>query len=115
MHALNWQELGEDELAQQSKTLAFIVLAIMFGLAIFEMTTGISLPNATGLIILFAWYFGLGKKQVAYVKDELGDEYERKTWLKPILISIGALIGFVVTSMVLGYIFGLLGFLHPDF
>lgn len=115
MHALNWQELGEDELAQQSKTLAFIVLAIMFGLVIFEMTTGISLPNATGLIILFAWYFGLGKKQVAYVKDELGDEYERKTWLKPILISIGAFIGFVVTSMALGYIFGLLGFLHPDF
>lgn len=35
-----------------------------------------------------AWYLLSGKKQVSFVKTELQDRYEKKSWTKPLLIAV---------------------------
>lgn len=117
LHAKNWQELGDDDLAKQNFIAFWAILGMIIGSGFFSMLTGIDIPAAaTSLTPLLIWYFALGKKQVNYVKEYYGDEYYRKSWLIPILGGIiggGAIV--VLFFMLLAIIFESLGLLHPNF
>jgi len=53
-------------------------------------------------IFVFAiWYFLNGKKQIEYVEENYGDEYEGKSWRTPVLIAI--LIPFIV-GFIIGFV-----------
>ena len=56
--------------------------------------------NAISIGLLCFWYASLGLKQIKYVKETLGDNYERKSWTKPLLIALGCLIGYFVFAVV---------------
>jgi len=50
--------------------------------------------------LLLGWYFGLGKRQIRYVKETWRDRYKRKPWNKPLLIAFSILIGtFIVLTV----------------
>ena len=53
----------------------------------------------TALIFLLAWYFASARSQMKYVKEELGNEYERKPWKKPLKFGV---VGLVVLMIFLG-------------
>jgi hypothetical protein len=52
--------------------------------------------------LLLGWYFGLGKRQIRYVKETWRDRYERKPWNKPLLIAFSVLIGTFIVLTVAG-------------
>lgn len=114
MHAKNWEAIGEDELAKANYICAIIMIVAILGLAILEMLTGINI-TVPHIVMLFVWYFQLGKKQIALIKEELGNDYEKASLVKPVLIGVfGSIIVFVFFMIVLEWIFGAMGILHPN-
>jgi hypothetical protein len=65
------------------------------------------LSRAIGIALLLSWYFAAGRPQAKLVKERYGDDYPRKGWGKPILIAIGALVGYVVLAIVVGIVLAL--------
>lgn len=113
IHAKNWEAVGEDELAKQNYVFAIAMLATVIILTVLEMLTGIGLP-IPHLALLLIWYFQFGKKQVTLFKEELGNDYEKASLVKPVLIGVvGGMIALVVVLMALEWVFGAMGLLHP--
>lgn len=100
LHMLNWRELGDEEMAKQNKTWVIMYPIIVIALIIIEIALDMELPSVSGIPLLLIWYFTLGKKQIELVKNELDNEYEKRSWLKPILIA-SVLISIPSTIMVL--------------
>jgi len=53
------------------------------------------------IFFFVAWYFLNGKKQIEYVEENYGDEYEGKSWRTPVVIAI--LIPFIV-GFIIGFV-----------
>jgi uncharacterized membrane protein YfcA len=109
LHMKNWEALGEPDKAAGAKKWAVIYIVTIVGLSV----VGAFLPyNAAipgllrlcGFVLLLSWYFVSGKPQLDFVKSRYGKQYPRKGWGQPLLIALGALIGFV---LVVGVITGL--------
>ena len=83
MHMLNWQALGYNEKAKSSRNWFLVSLPLsLFGL---------------GFFVLIAWYFSSAKEQIKYIKTHFGDNYPKRSWVKPLLIAIATtLIGLVL-------------------
>lgn len=96
LHALNWTELGEDDLARKN----WIVAALGFGLILCAMLFS-NLFNLLNLLLLIVWYFALAKKQAAYVQKELGGQYQKKGWGVPIGITIAVGLGLILLLVIL--------------
>lgn len=85
LHMLNWRALKEPKKFARSVTW-FIgsILVVVYQIAMREAyAAGIvaSPPSISILIVYFlAWYFIGARTQAKYVKDMLGDNYERKSW-----------------------------------
>lgn len=89
---MNWKALGESSRAQ----IALLWLAVTV-LALFLIAT----VNGFGLIYLIIWYFGCQRPQTKYVKARWGDSYPRKSWLVPVLGTIGGIIALFAVLVVL--------------
>lgn len=94
LHYLNWKALGQTKEAGISLNwlIGSIVVPVVFLLGLIvapKITTNFGRFLGIGL---FAWYFAHAKKQVAFVKQEVGTNYRKKSFLVPILVSIGVLI-----------------------
>ena len=105
LHAVNWRTLGEPKRAAANVTwicvtIAYLVIVIATVLLPDQMAVEVVLRLA-GLGLLIGWYFSQGRAQVKYIKETLGDEYERRGWARPLLAGV-ALIGvFLTTSIIL--------------
>lgn len=97
LQSKNWEELGEQEKADNSKNwfygaIAFVIIAILF------------IPEKFGampsIVFLLLWYFLSGKKQTSYVKEENID-YDKKSWGKPLSIAIAVIFGVVLVLLAL--------------
>lgn len=111
LHMKNWEALGQAERARSSRqwviacVVFFVVLVLAAG--VFpdsKFLDKISRPAGIGL--LFAWYFSSGKAQQTYVKERFGTDYERRGWLKPILLAIAAFVGFVLVAVSIAVVVG---------
>lgn len=51
------------------------------------------------LFISFGWYSHIGKKQVDFVKNDLANNYQKKSWLTPLTIAFGILLILNLPSM----------------
>jgi uncharacterized membrane protein YfcA len=109
LHMKNWEALGEPDKAAAAKKWAVIYLVAIVGLSL----AGALLPfnkaipgllRLCGFVLLLSWYFASGKPQLEFVKSRYGKKYPRKGWAQPLLIAVGAVIGFV---LVVGVITGL--------
>ena len=97
LHAKNWRELNQPEKATLSMIWVYIGFAFL--------VVNIFLPDYVGpvpaLILILAWYFLSGRKQINYVKEN-NITYEKKLWRKPILIGVaGFVIYFIVIAGIL--------------
>jgi uncharacterized membrane protein YfcA len=109
LHMKNWEALGEPEKAAASRKWAVIYIVTIIGLSV----AGAFLPynkaipgllRLCGFVLLLSWYYASGKPQLDFVKSRYGKQYPRKGWAQPLLIAVGAIIGFV---LVVGVIAGI--------
>lgn len=111
LHARNAERLGRPAEADSNRrwmvgTLAYLGISFLASI-FFEVPQ--ALDRAAGFAILLTWYFSVARKQAAYVRDELNDEYERRGWSRPILFALAALAGLFVVAFVLAFVGELLG------
>jgi len=106
LHARNADVLGRTSEAKANRAWFYISLAYSVLVLISEFFP--SLPDRAfslvAIVILLAWYFSAGRRQVIDVKYALHDNYRRKPWTKPLLIGFGGLIAFVAAAVVLGFL-----------
>jgi TPR repeat protein len=88
LQAANWRELGKPDKARRCMAwfYGFIVYAIayVFILPYFLLTPEF-LDYTWSTIFFVIWYLFSGKEQIRHVRESQQD-YEKKGWLKPILI-----------------------------
>lgn len=94
--------MGEDKLAQANWIVAAVGAVVI--LCAMTFSKGFAILH---LLLLIGWYFALAKKQAAYVKKELDEQYQKKTWGAPIVIAIVAIVGFAFLSVILAALLGL--------
>jgi uncharacterized membrane protein YfcA len=108
LHMKNWEALGEPDKAAAARKWAVIYIVTIIGLSV----AGAFLPSnkaipgivrLCGFVLLVSWYFASGKPQLEFVKERYGKDYPRKGWAQPLLIAVGAIIGFI---LVVGVITG---------
>ena len=103
IHAQNAEALGRVEEAKSNRVWFYVSIGFY---AVVCLTTFVpvipdGLLRVAGLALLLGWYFSLGRKQIAYVKETWRDGYERKPWKKPLLVAFGSLFGLSAVTIVL--------------
>lgn len=95
IHAINWQELGEEKLAKQNMYFVWSVVALGFVMTLIKAVAQIELPVfGISAAIWVAWFVFLGQKQIKFVRDEVNNEYDKKAWGKPIGLTILGLLAY---------------------
>jgi hypothetical protein len=97
----NWQAMGEMEKAGQSKmwifgTVAYYVALIVLAVFVPENRSMDWLYRGAGIGFFIAWYMVSGKDQKDVVEYRYGKSYVKRGWTKPVLITFGIYIAFVV-------------------
>ena len=88
LHMKNWQALGEQEKARQSRAWMIAVVAIL-ALSIFAGAfLGAGVGNLVGFVLLITWYLTSARAQAAYVKERFGSRYPRRGWVLPIVVGL---------------------------
>jgi hypothetical protein len=111
LHMKNWQAMGDERRAATSRkwavaSAAFFVVVMLVGIAWPENKALDGLSRLGGLILLLAWYYGIGKSQNALVLARYGKDYPRKGWAKPLGAALGLLIAFILAGVVVGFLVG---------
>lgn len=114
LHAQNWRELGNEKLYKHNLNLTWIFIAAAFAFVFLNIFTGIDLGIVGNLTLWAFWFFTVGKKQIDFVRDEVGDDYDRKPWGKVIGMVILLFIGFIVAVMILMFLAVIAGVAHPS-
>jgi len=94
--SLNWKTLGDEKKAKKAK-IWFWAGLILFIIAPLLVPN----PPALGFIMLIIWYFASQKPQTKYIKETLNNDYEKKSWFKPVIIAILAIIAYVILMFIL--------------
>jgi hypothetical protein len=100
LHMKNWQALGEPAKAASSKAWVVVTLSVLVGFSVLAAflpdNKGIDgLSRSVAFVLLLSWYYASGKPQAAFIKARFGKSYPRRGWLKPLLLALLALVGFV--------------------
>lgn len=111
LHALNWHTLGEPEKEKSAIGWFYFSLA-MLGVYVFmglfmenSEKTGDSV-RALGVLYLLVWYFSAGRAQVKYIEERFGSTYPRRSWGKPLLIGVGAKVGYFMLAAAIDFMIG---------
>lgn len=94
LHHLNWRALGDHNRAAGAFRWFVAGLLLTFGLT-FGVLFSPQLSSAAFMISLFfmvVWLFASGKKQVALIKEQFGENYERRSWWQPLLAGTAAIL-----------------------
>lgn len=90
--AQNWKSLGEHEKAKKSMIWFYSIFIFMFlGLITPDDDFTMKIFRFAGLGVLAVWSIFSAQPQINYVKEHFGNEYQRRSWGKPIGITIGSL------------------------
>lgn len=109
LHMKNWQALGEQEKAKESKkwligSIGFSVLILVLGFILPESKTIDTAFRGAGFGLLITWYFQSAKLQIGYVAARFGTSYPRKTWGRPFLYAFGCFLAFVAVAAVIAFV-----------
>lgn len=97
VHAMNWKALGQPDLARRSWVWASIIAAAILTFLVLSAV----LPEAARswgavvILLVFVWYFTLGRKQISAAK-----QYHGTLSFRPLLPVVGA--GAILTGVFLG-------------
>jgi hypothetical protein len=111
LQMLNWESLGEPELAAISKrwfytSLAMLLLYHIAGIAFAGNADALLLLRAVPFLYLVTWYLGSARLQMKYVKERFKDNYNRRPWKKPLLAATGLAVMYFALQVVVGALFG---------
>lgn len=115
LHAHNWRELGFEDKAKKNMTFVWAVVAFYVVMACVGLVAGFRLPMYTSFVLWIGWFFTLVREQVKFVRDEVGEHYDRLGWLKPVGLTIVAFIGYFLLVFMLVMLAQIAGVLHPNF
>jgi hypothetical protein len=106
LHAKNAERLGRESEAVVN-TRWFYGMLVYLALALVSSIIPI-IPEwvfrLAGLVVVLWWYFSLGKKQAAYVKETYGSDYKKRHWGRPLSIAFGCFFAL----MTIAYVFSLI-------
>jgi len=105
LHACNADTLGRAEEAKAHR-IWFYVALVFLGLDMLGALMPVIPDNfflMGSLVLLFAWYVSLGRKQIRYVKDTWQDRYQRKSWTTPLLIGVAGWVAFSLIDSILAF------------
>jgi uncharacterized membrane protein YidH (DUF202 family) len=107
LHMKNWTALGQTAKADSARNWLYASV----GLLVVSTLIALLAPRVPGVRLLnfaflIAWYYASAKEQARYVLGRFGKNYPRRGWGLPILIAIGAIVGYV---LVLGVLFVAIG------
>ena len=113
LQLLNWRALGENDKAASAKawfitSLVLLAIYVLLGLLLPDARAADGIGRAIGFGYLIVWYVSTARSQARYVKDKFGSAYPRKGWTRPLLIALGAMVGYIAVSAALGFAFGLM-------
>jgi hypothetical protein len=98
----NWKTLGQPGKATSSKIwfyISLLILAAPLAVTVFAQDDRIAaaIPKL-GIPFLLIWYFASARGQAKYVKETLGNQYHRKSFVKPLLagVALAAVYAFMV-------------------
>ncbi len=111
LHALNWRTLGEPEKEKSAMgwfyvSLAMLCVYVFMGLFTENPEKADGAARGLGLLYLLVWYFLAGRAQARYVKEKFGSTFPRRSWGKPLLIGMGAIVGYVMLAGAVGFMVG---------
>jgi hypothetical protein len=87
----NWKTLGEEARAKRSMLWFYGFLAFLFLAVITPDTADITaIFRIIGCLMFVVWACTDNEKQVRFVKENFGSNYQHKSWGKPIGIGVGA-------------------------
>ena len=90
LHYMNWRALGQ--IKEASISLRWCVASIvLLGVAFAVPESATDVVRFVGIGLLLGWYFSHAKKQVAFVKQGFGTNYQKKSFLVPVFAGIGVL------------------------
>lgn len=87
----NWRAMGNDA---EAKKGIYWQVAYAIPLAINLVVPVI--PFKAFAVYMLVWYFVYARKQIKFVKSDIGEQYSRRRWAKPILIAVGVIIAYAV-------------------
>jgi hypothetical protein len=107
LNELNWRELGEQALADQSRKWLYasigLILCIVTARLLFAPTEVFdAAAKIVAISFVLLWYLVSSKPQVRYVKERFGDAYPRRRWGKPLLIAVVISVTWLVFTFFLG-------------
>lgn len=114
LHALNWEELGESKLAKQNWYVVWGVSAFTVITLILMILTGFELPMWLGWLLWAIWFFALGKKQHEFIRQEFGNDYDKRSWQQPLYYAgVGTILG-LIALFILVYLAMIAGIAHES-
>lgn len=113
LHMLNARAMGDRELEKLNKFFIWGILAVILIGVPASLAAGIE-NNFIGLVMLMAWYGAAGRKQVAVVKEQFGDNYPRKPWGKAIGLGIAGIVALMLYGALTGMLMYWLGLYAPQ-
>lgn len=96
LNAKNWSELGNIKKQRQSMIWVYCS-AVLLLIAFFSPD---NIGRGIGFWLLIGWYFSNGKSQIKFFKENLGNNYTKKSFGKPLGIAILTVCGIFGISMV---------------
>lgn len=100
----NYEALGASANANRSK-IWMIISAIIYLYLLLYLLLGTEIPMGMGWVFVIVWYFCENRKQNIYLQEN-NIAYEKKGWLIPVSVAIGAntalYIVLVLLNMALG-------------
>lgn len=106
LHAKNWRTLGNLQRAKANMVWFWFVVAFL-ALAVATMPLG-DVPGLdrtfqiVGIALLIVWFYRQCKPQMQYVKEHVGDDYERRGWGMPLGIGAGLFVMLLASIILIG-------------
>ena len=99
LHAANWRALGRPDRAAANTVWMWVSLGFLavnlIGVLVPESRAIDGVLRLIGFGLLLGWYFTQGRPQARFVKENLGEDYERRGWALPLLAGFAALAVYV--------------------
>ena len=104
--AQNWKSLGKHEKAKKSMIWFYSIFGFIFlGVITPDDDFTMKIFRFVGLGVLAAWSIFSAQPQINYIKEHFGNDYQRRSWGKPIGI-VSACLCFLLAFAVLPTLLG---------
>ena len=91
IHAKNWEVLKKEQERRWSMLFVYCLISVTIFVVYYQLFIGDVKSSPLSIGTLLTWYFILGKSQLSHIKDN-DINYEKRSWIKPLLCGVGGYI-----------------------